>query len=169
MPAPAFVPVKPTKVFPERPRAGENRVRFEPAASSRFRLVFQHAGERFYTGLYGLKPIDQDTEDASPPPSPLRFTADKFITADDILVSVIRVHNPTDRVQTIHVAPIVRPRTTFAYELDRQRLGAGRARGRRGLGPRAEVPHPAAGDRNCTASRSTSGSAMRCWTIPRVR
>ena len=42
--------------------------------------------------------------------------ADKFITADDILVSVIRVHNPTDRVQTIYVDPIIRPEETFAYE-----------------------------------------------------
>jgi hypothetical protein len=113
-PAPAFFPVKPTKVFPERPKAGENRIRFEPVPSSRFRLVLHHAGQRFYTGLYGLRPIYQD-EKVADPPSPLQFTADKFISADDILVSVVRVHNPTDRVRTIHVAPVVRPETTFAH------------------------------------------------------
>ncbi len=74
-------------------------------------------------GLYGLKPIYAGPKDSDPPPSPLRFTADKFITADDILVSVIRVHNPTDRVQTIRVDPIIQPRTTFAARVGRQRLG----------------------------------------------
>ncbi len=113
---PAFVPVNPTKVFPQSPKAGENRIRFEPVSSARFRLAFHHAGTRFYTGLYGLRPIYQDQRTAQPPPSPLHFTADKFITADDILVSIIRVQNPADRVQTIHVAPIIRPEKTFAHE-----------------------------------------------------
>ena len=107
--------------------------------------------------------------DASPPPSPLRFTADKFITADDILVSVIRVHNPTDRVQTIHVDPVIRPTTTFRLRVGRQRLGARRrsrtARSRAASRGRS----PSRGGRTCTASRSTSGSATRCWTIPRAR
>jgi hypothetical protein len=109
-------PVKPTKSFPERPREGENRVRFEAVESTRFRLVFQNAGGDDYTGIYGLKPIGEDPKDAVPTSSPLRFTGDKFITADDVLVSVIRVHNPTDRVQTIYVEPIIQPATTFAYE-----------------------------------------------------
>ncbi len=109
-------PVKLIKAFPERPREGENRVRFEPVQSSRFRLVLQNAGSDFYTGIYGLKPIDETQKDASPPSSPLRFTGDKFITADDLLVSVIRVHNPTDRVQTIYVEPAIRPAETFAYD-----------------------------------------------------
>src|SRR5262249_40354656 len=39
---PAFGPVNPTKVFPERPRAGENRIRFQPETGSRFRVVFRH-------------------------------------------------------------------------------------------------------------------------------
>jgi hypothetical protein len=113
---PTFVPVRPTKVFPERPSAEENRIRFQPESSSQFRLVFRHAGQRFYTGLYGLRPVYQDERAAQPPPSPLQFTADKFITADDVLVSVIRVHNPTDRVQTVQVTPIVSPKRTFRHE-----------------------------------------------------
>jgi hypothetical protein len=108
--------VKPVGGSLARPRPGKNEFRFEPVRTSQLRLDFHHAGGRFYTGLYGLKPILQDEKAADPPPSPLRFTADKFITADDILVSVIRVHNPTDRIQTIHVAPLIRPRTTFGYE-----------------------------------------------------
>ena len=105
--------VRLSRASPERARPGKNEARFDPVRSSRFRLVFRHAGERFYTGIYGLKPIYQDSKASNPPPSPLRFTADKFITADDVLVSVIRVHNPTDRVQTIRVAPIIEPRTTL--------------------------------------------------------
>jgi hypothetical protein len=114
--ADGWEPVTLTQVATERPRPGKNEVRFTPVRSSRFRLIFHHAGQRFYTGLYGLKPIDQDRKDSGPPPSPLQFTADKFITPDDVLVSVIRAHNPTDRVQTIHVAPIIRPKTTSHHE-----------------------------------------------------
>jgi hypothetical protein len=112
----AWEPVRLNGESAEGPRPGKNRVRFEAASSRRFRLVFRHAGQRFYTGLYGLKPIFQDQNDSNPPPSPLQLTADKFITADDILVSVIRVHNPTDRVQTVQVTPIIQPKTTFGHE-----------------------------------------------------
>ncbi len=38
----AFVPVKLTKVFPEHPKPGENRIRFEPVRSTRFQLWFHH-------------------------------------------------------------------------------------------------------------------------------
>ncbi len=111
-----FPPVKPTKVFPDQPKAGENRIRFEPVRSRRFLLWFQHAGDRFYTGIYGLRPLFETQQASNPPASPLRFIADKFITADDVLVSVIRVHNPTDKVQTIYFDPMIHPRTTFAHE-----------------------------------------------------
>ncbi len=78
--------------------------------------MFRHAGSRFYTGLYGIKPIEAAQGGASRTSTQLQFTGDKFITADDILVSVIRVHNPTDRVQTIYVDPIIQPATTFAHD-----------------------------------------------------
>ncbi len=109
-------PVQPIGESAKQPRPGKNEVRFEPVASSRFRLVFQHAGERFYTGLYGLKPVGGDRAEANPSPGPLRFSADKFITADDILVSVLRVHNPTATVRTIYVDPIVPLRGIWSYE-----------------------------------------------------
>ena len=112
----AFVPIHLTKVFPDQPRAGENRIRFEPVRSTRFRLWFHHAGQRFYTGIYGLKPIYGEPKHPDSPSSPLRFTGDKFITADDVLVSVIRVHNPTDRVETIYVDPIIHPASTIQHE-----------------------------------------------------
>ena len=99
-----------------RPRPGKNEIRFEPVRTSQIRVVFHHARERFYSGLYGCRPIGPDGPLTTPPPSPLRFSADKFITADDTMVSVVRVHNPTDRVQTISVAPIVRPEATSWYE-----------------------------------------------------
>lgn len=111
----AWEPVRLAADAAGRPRPGKNEVRFEPVSSSRFRLVFRHAGQRFYTGVYGVRPIFRDRDDAVPPPTPLRFTADKFITAADILVSVLRVHNPTDAVRTIYVDPIVRPEDTWSY------------------------------------------------------
>jgi hypothetical protein len=98
---------EPTRVFPERPKSGENRVRFEPVRSTRFRFVFEHAGDHFYTGLYGVVLIDGDPAAAKPRECPLEFSADKFITAADTLVSVVRVHNPTDQAQTIYVDPVI--------------------------------------------------------------
>ena len=108
-------PVKVIKSFPDRPKEGEPRP-LRTRQTSRFRLVLQNAGSDFYAGIYGLKPIDEAQKGGGTPLSPLRFTGDKFITADDLLVSVIRVHNPTDRVQTIYVEPAIRPAETFAYD-----------------------------------------------------
>ncbi len=112
----AFVPVTLSKLFPEHPKPGENRIRFEPVRSRRFQLSFHHAGERLYTGIYGLRPIYEGPPRQNPPQNPLQFTGDKFITADDVLVSVVRVHNPTDRVQTIYLDPIIQPASTFEHE-----------------------------------------------------
>jgi hypothetical protein len=99
--------IDPTRVFPERTRPGENRVRFEPVRSTRFRFVFEHAGDHFYTGLYGVVPIDADPAAGQRPACPLEFSADKFITASDALVSIVRVHNPTGQVHTIYVDPVI--------------------------------------------------------------
>ncbi len=100
-------PVETSRVFPERPRPGENRVRFEPVLASRFRFVFHHAGDHYYTGLYGVLPINADTAATTRPPNPLQFTCDKFITAGDMLVSIVRVYNPTKEVRTIYVDPLI--------------------------------------------------------------
>jgi hypothetical protein len=102
-----WTPITPIKVFPERPNSGENRVRFEPVRSRRFRLEFRHAGDRFYTGLYGLKAIHEDQGRGAKRPIPLEITCDKFISSADCLVSVLRVHNPTSAVESIYVDPIV--------------------------------------------------------------
>jgi len=99
--------ITPTKSFPERPRPGENRVRFQPVRSRRFRLEFRNAGARFYTGIYQLMPIYENGTRPQAGRSPLEVTCDKFITPSDCLVSVVRVHNPTSAVQTIYVDPIV--------------------------------------------------------------
>jgi hypothetical protein len=91
---------------PEEPAPGENAVTFAaPVKSERIRLVFHHAGPDFYTGLYGLEPAGSDP--AGAPGSPLKITADKFITPDDILVSVVRIRNPTDKPATVRVMPVL--------------------------------------------------------------
>ncbi len=99
--------IAPAKSFPERPRPGENRLRFRPVRARRFRLEFRNAADRFYTGIYGLKPIYEDATPARGQESPLEITCDKFITSSDCLVSVVRAHNPTGSVQTIYVDPVV--------------------------------------------------------------
>ncbi len=112
----AWMALTPRGPWPNSARSGKNEVRFHPVRSPRLRLRFHHAGERFYTGLYGVRPIDENGRNSRIPSSPLQITADKFITAEDILVSVVRVHNPTDRPQTIQVTPIIRPKSTFDYQ-----------------------------------------------------
>ena len=110
-----WAPVTVSQVIPERPKPGENRVRFSAVHATRFRLQLHHAGDRFYTGLYGLRPI-YDVEDARwAEPSPLQVTGDKFITSSDILVSIVRVHNPTSEVQTIFVDPAIDLGTPLDY------------------------------------------------------
>ncbi len=99
--------VVPERVFPDRPRAGENRVRFAPVRASRFRFVFQNAGNRFYTGLYGVVPDFADRGPTMAAPNPLKIECDKFITATDTLVSILRIHNPTSELQTIYVDPVI--------------------------------------------------------------
>jgi len=98
-----------------RPRPGENRIRFDAVPSRRFRFVFHHAGSTFYTGLYGVVPVGAAAAGSNLPASPLEFQCDKFINPADTLVTVVRVHNPTDQVQTIYVDPIVGLETTHEF------------------------------------------------------
>ena len=90
-------------------------MRFEPIAASRFRFQFRNAGERFYTGLYGVLPIREAAQSVPPEACPLQISADKFITKSDVLVSIVRIHNPTDQVQTIYVDPTVNLGTPLEY------------------------------------------------------
>jgi hypothetical protein len=110
-----WTPIVPERALPERPTRGENRLRFRPVAARRFRFVFHHAGSRFYTGLYGVVPVGEHGTAVELPPSPLEFTCDKFITASDTLVSVVRVHNPTTTAHTIYVDPIVPLENVFEF------------------------------------------------------
>ena len=90
-------PINPTKAVPEQPRPGENRIRFDPSSPPGFASSFttrEPAFTRVYTGCdRSAKP----TRHGSPPDaSPLQITCDKFITDSDTLVSIVRVHNPTE-------------------------------------------------------------------------
>ena len=110
-----WTPIDLIGLVPERPSPGENKVRFEPIAASRFRFQFRNAGERFYTGLYGVLPIREAAQSVPPEACPLQISADKFITKSDVLVSIVRIHNPTDQVQTIYVDPTVNLGTPLEY------------------------------------------------------
>jgi hypothetical protein len=92
-----------------RPKPGENQVRFGAVPARRFRFVFHHSGTSFYTGLYGVLPISASGADSTPTLVSLDIRCDKFISPSDVLVTVVRVHNPTDRVQTLYVDPVVGP------------------------------------------------------------
>jgi hypothetical protein len=86
--------VETTRRRPQRPGPDENTVSFEPVTTEALRLVFRNAGDSFSTGLYGFEPLPTEG-DRPTSGSPLAITADKFITPDDVLVSVLRIHNPT--------------------------------------------------------------------------
>jgi hypothetical protein len=62
-----------------------------------------------------IKPTDSSGDAARPQASALEITGDKFITNSDILVSIVRVHNPTNQVQTIFVDPTVDLGTPLDY------------------------------------------------------
>ena len=99
----SWVPVPLGRTNPGRPGSRENTAEFTaPVTSSRFRVVMQHAGEDFYTGLYGFEPIEQ----GGPPPVELELSGDKFITPDDILVSEVRVRNPGAEPAVVEVVAV---------------------------------------------------------------
>ncbi len=93
---------------PKEPGKGENRLKFAaPIHTSKVRLVFQHAGEALYTGLYGFEALDDKGQESAAQPATLQIAGDKFITPDDILVSVVRVKNPTDKAQVVQIVPVL--------------------------------------------------------------
>ncbi len=90
---------------PRLPAPGENTVTFaQPVTTEKVRLVFRHSGEDFYTGLYGFETIGAGDEGSAEPA--MKIEGDKFLTPDDILMSVVRVFNPTDQPRMIHVMPV---------------------------------------------------------------
>jgi hypothetical protein len=108
-----WIEVETTGRSPHTPAKGENKLRFDPIETDRVRLVFRNAGEGFYTGIYGFEPLEEGDGTQYSVPStqssatPLEITANKFITADDTLVTIIRVHNPTKETHMLYVDPIL--------------------------------------------------------------
>jgi hypothetical protein len=90
---------------PKRPGPNENVVAFAPVTTEKLRVVMRHAPPNFYTGIYGFEAIGKGNEGGAPPVT-LKITADKFITQNDTLVSIVRVQNPTDHAQSIEVMPV---------------------------------------------------------------
>ncbi len=113
-------PGRPIDLTRSRSRAARRRAKTGCGSSrwsqAAFRFQFQHAGDRFYTGLYGLRADSRRRRAGRRLKSAhSQISADKFITKSDILVSVVRVHNPTDQVQTIYVDPTVDLGTPLEY------------------------------------------------------
>ena len=100
--------IEATKRTPERPAPGENVEEFEPTSARLIRVTFRNEGEDHYTGLYGLEPIWAPDDPGPRPPPVVEVVADKFITPDDVLACVVRIHNPTDADQTVLVNPLLR-------------------------------------------------------------
>jgi hypothetical protein len=73
-------------------KKGENHFTFDVVETAKIRLEFQNAGKDFYTGIHGFQLQSLDKTDLTPP-SDLRVSADKFITADDVLVMVLNLSN----------------------------------------------------------------------------
>ncbi len=106
----------PAAVLPFIPRPGENRLRFAGAAErgEQARLTFHHRGVDRYTGLYGVEPRWTDPAPESRPG--LRVTGDKWITADDVLVTRVTAVNISRRTLPLTVrmlSPL--SRTAGAY------------------------------------------------------
>jgi hypothetical protein len=106
---------------PESPVKGENILRFDPVHTDRVRLLLRNAGDSFYTGIYGIELMEENDTPANtqPPDTSLEISADKFITADDILVCVMRIKNTSAEPCTIHVLPILDWTWTGEVELQR--------------------------------------------------
>ena len=99
-------PVPVTNQRPETLAADENQLSFAPITTDRVRVVMQHATGNFYSGLYGFEPVAPKDAPASGQPVELKISADKFITSDDILMSIVRVQNPSGEAKTIEVMPV---------------------------------------------------------------
>ncbi len=107
----AWKDVRSLTLTPRRPSTGMNELLFEPANTDRVRLVFRNAGERSYTGLYGIETIVSNV--FRPPPIPWRMEADKFISQSDELVCLLNIANV--RPAGGHVS--TKERVEFAFAL----------------------------------------------------
>lgn len=76
---------------PFTPAEGLNQIQFKgPVNTSEVRLTFKHKGERFYTGVYGFEPIGSSIPIVK---LPLQVEGVKWISDNDVLVSIIKVKN----------------------------------------------------------------------------
>lgn len=99
-----WAPVEVASTRPRKPAAGANELTFAaPVTTDQIRVRFGHAGTTDYTGLYGFEPL---YDGAAPPAPAVKLVADKFITPDDLLVTVLRATNPTDQPTTLRVLPV---------------------------------------------------------------
>ncbi|MBV9868075.1 MAG: hypothetical protein JO316_22195 [Abitibacteriaceae bacterium] len=97
-----------TEIQPLTPKAGLNTISWadnQPQAASQVRLTFRNRGEKLYTGLYGFDPHFAATDALAPQiaQAPLSVSGDKWITADDVLVSRLTVTNHTREVQPFSI------------------------------------------------------------------
>jgi hypothetical protein len=110
-------------IRPLTPKPGRNTIAFRgvaPEQGERIRLTFRNRGENLYTGLYGLDPSfapapaspdpqlpvrasNAPARGPSTPGAPLKVEGDKWITLDDVLVSRLKVTNPTQTTQPFFV------------------------------------------------------------------
>jgi hypothetical protein len=97
-------PIELTERSPKVARAGENTVRFDEVETERLRVVFEHQGAEYYTGLYGFEPVYGG--DGEEPDARVEITGDKFIAPDDVLVVVLRVRNGSDEVRRFTAVPV---------------------------------------------------------------
>jgi hypothetical protein len=83
-------------------KKGENHFPFKAVETGRVRLEFRNAGKDFYTGLYGLEPQFEQRAEAEAPALPdVRVSADKFITADDLLITSVAAVNRADQPREV--------------------------------------------------------------------
>jgi len=85
--------VSDVKCNPSRPAPGKNVVTFAPVETDRIRLVLHNAGKNFYTGIYGIEFVGKEMEKAAEQELPFDVTGAKFITKDDVLMSVLTITN----------------------------------------------------------------------------
>lgn len=91
------------------PVEGLNHIRFHKRVeTSEVRLSFKHKGEKLYTGIYGFEPIGSSLSRMK---LPLKVEGAKWISDDDVLVSIITIKNVSRQTAPFSVQFTGRPGT----------------------------------------------------------
>ncbi|HLV81532.1 MAG TPA: hypothetical protein VKT32_14695 [Chthonomonadaceae bacterium] len=95
-------------VQPFTPEPERNTIAFagsRPQLAERVRLMFHNRGDHLYTGLYGFDPRFTPEPPAmrQAAPATLKVIGDKWIAADDVLMSRLTVTNPAQTVQPFSI------------------------------------------------------------------